>query len=102
VSSDWSEPLAALRWHWGEAYIINCLGLGTWIAERRDTRETLRDETPLGLRDKIIADYTARPVSRDLPDQQGPLGEAIRARGEGPEVDGLSLLWAEPQPPLRR
>jgi hypothetical protein len=55
---DWSEPLTALRWHWGEAYVINCLGLGRWTAERRDTHETLRDQTPLGLRDKIIATLT--------------------------------------------
>jgi hypothetical protein len=67
VTSDWSEPLAALRWHWGSAYIINCARLGRWTAERRDNHETLRDGTPLGLRDKIIADYAARPVSRDLP-----------------------------------
>ena len=91
MSSDWSEPLAALRWHWGQAYIINCPGLGTWIAERRDTHETLRDETPLGLRDKIIADYAARPVSRDLPDQPGPWSRRSQPRGEGPEADGLTL-----------
>jgi len=64
MSSDWDEPLTALRWHWGEAYIINCLGPGDWLAERRDTHETLRDQTPLDLRERIIADYTARPVSR--------------------------------------
>jgi len=69
VSSDWDEPLDALRWHWGSAYIISCHGTGLWIAQRRDTRETLRGGTPLGLRDKIIANYTARPVSRDLPGQ---------------------------------
>jgi hypothetical protein len=71
VNSDWDEPLDALRWHWGEAYIINCLGAGQWIAARRDTHETLRDETPLGLRDRIIADYAARPVSRQF-DRPGP------------------------------
>ena len=49
------------------AYIISCHGTGLWIAQRRDTRETPRGGIPLGLRDKIIADYTARPVSRDLP-----------------------------------
>jgi len=53
-------PLGDLRWHWGSAYIINCLGLGKWVAERRDTHETLRDETPLGLREQIIADYGRR------------------------------------------
>jgi hypothetical protein len=67
VSSDWDDPLGALQWHWGSAYIISCHRTGLWIAQRRDTRETLRAETPLGLRGTIIADYTARPVSRDLP-----------------------------------
>jgi hypothetical protein len=47
------------------------LGTGRWTAERRDTHETLRDQTPLGLRDQIIADYTARKVSRNLPGQPG-------------------------------
>ncbi len=70
MGSDWDEALDALRWHWGEAYVINCLGLGNWTAERRDTHETLRDETPLGLRDRIIADYTARPVSRQFDGRQ--------------------------------
>ena len=69
MSSDWDEPLQALRWHWGEAYIINCLGLGAWMAERRDTHETLRAGTPLGLREHIIADYAARPVPRCPPGQ---------------------------------
>jgi hypothetical protein len=73
VNSDWDEPLDALRWHWGEAYIINCVGPGKWLSERRDTHDTLRDETPLGLRDRIIADYAARPVSRQFDRRQpGP------------------------------
>ena len=66
MKGDWSEPLSALRWHWGEAYVINCLRTGRWTAERRDTHETLRDRTPLGLRDQIIADYAARKVSPQL------------------------------------
>lgn len=64
MSSNWDEPLDALRWHWGSAYVINCLDLGKWTAERRDTHETLRDESPLGLRSKIIADYASRQVPR--------------------------------------
>ena len=46
-------------------------GTGRWTAERRDTHETLRDQTPLGLRDQIIADYAARKVRRGLPGQPG-------------------------------
>jgi hypothetical protein len=72
VSSDWDDPLGALQWHWGSAYVISHHGGSAWVAQRRDTRQTLRSETPLGLRDKIIADYAARPVSRDLPAQPGP------------------------------
>ena len=73
ASSDWDDPLGALQWHWGSAYVISSHGGGLWIAQRRDTRETLRAGTPLGLRDKIIADYTARPVSRDLPGSSWPV-----------------------------
>ena len=71
MNGDWSDPLTALRWHWGEAYVINCLGAGRWTAERRDTHQILRDQTPLALRDQIIADYAARKVSRSLPGQPG-------------------------------
>jgi hypothetical protein len=64
MGSDWDQPLDALRWHWGEAYIICHPEPDVWIAQRRDTREMLRDFTPLGLRDQIIRDYTARSVER--------------------------------------
>jgi hypothetical protein len=57
----------------GEAYVISCHGGGLWIAQRRDTRETLRAETPLGLRGLIIADYTPHPVPRQFDERQpGP------------------------------
>jgi hypothetical protein len=65
VEPDWDEPLRALKWNWDEAYIISRPEPGVWIAERRDNHETLRDETPFGLREKIIADYAERPVRRD-------------------------------------
>jgi len=58
------EPLGALRWHWGDAYAICHPAPDTWIAQRRDTCETLRAATPEALRHKIIADYAARPVGR--------------------------------------
>ena len=48
MSSDWDEPLDALRWHWGSAYVISCNGADLWIAQRRDDHQTLRDGTPLG------------------------------------------------------
>ncbi len=64
MSSEWDEPLSALRWHWGDAYQIANPEPDLWIAVRRDTRETLRSDTPLSLRDAIIADYSAKPVPR--------------------------------------
>jgi hypothetical protein len=63
MGSDGDEPLSALRWHWGEAYISHPEP-DVWMAQRRDIGETLRDVTPLGLRDQIIPDYTARSVKR--------------------------------------
>ena len=66
MTGGWDDPLGALIWHWGSAYTICNPQAGVWLAMRRDDHSTLRDGTPLGLRDKIITDYTARPVSRDL------------------------------------
>jgi len=59
-------PLAALQWHWGEAYIIVNPEPDVWIAQRRDNHQTLRADYPEMLRDRIIADYLACPVKRDL------------------------------------
>lgn len=58
------DPLAALIWHWGSAYIISNPEPDVWLAIRRDDHGTLRDTTPTGLRDRIIGDYFARPVPR--------------------------------------
>jgi len=66
MGSDWDEPLDALRWHWRDAYLISFFDPDHWIAQRRDNHATLRADAPLGLRDMIIADYTARPVSRQF------------------------------------
>lgn len=66
----WDEvALESLAWHWGDAYAVSCLEPGVWLAQRRDTRETLRAASPEELRDVILADYTARPVSRELEGQ---------------------------------
>jgi hypothetical protein len=70
AADDCAEALDDLRWHWGEAYLIHCLELGTWVAQRRDSRETLGAESPETLRDKIIADYARCKVPRSLPDGQ--------------------------------
>jgi hypothetical protein len=57
-------PLADLRWHWGEAYLISGI-IGYWRAERRDDGRTLTADDPEKLRQATIADYTAMPVPRD-------------------------------------
>jgi hypothetical protein len=49
-----------LRWHWGSAYDID-FDRKCWTAERRTTGRVLTSETPYGLRDLIVADYSAHP-----------------------------------------
>lgn len=56
--------LEELRHHWGSAYVIGHPEPDVWVAQRRDDRVVLRADTPEELRDRIIADYTARPVPR--------------------------------------
>ena len=61
---DWERPLDELRWHWGDAYLISFFEPDVWVAQRRDDRSVLRSDSPADLREKIQADYTTRPVSR--------------------------------------
>ena len=63
---DWERPLDELRWHWGGAYLISFFEPDNWVAQRRDNRQTLRADSPADLREKIVADYTAHPVSRSV------------------------------------
>ena len=49
-----------LRWHWGTAYDIGFDGK-CWTAQRGTTGRLLSSETPYGLRDLIVSDYSARP-----------------------------------------
>ena len=51
-TSPMDEPLAELRWHYGEAYIINCTGPGRWTAERRDDRTVLHARSAAELLEK--------------------------------------------------
>lgn len=53
-----------LLWHWGSAYVISHPCPDVWLAQRRDNRDTIRAGTPGELRDRIAADYIARPVPR--------------------------------------
>jgi hypothetical protein len=65
--STWDDAdLAELRFHWDTAYEIYHPEPDVWVAVRRDNRETLRADTPDALRDKIVSDYFAHPVSRRL------------------------------------
>jgi hypothetical protein len=60
-----APALAALRFHWGDAYEIGCDDGGWWY-ERRDGiggRERAGD--PVELYRMIVADYEFRPVRRD-------------------------------------
>jgi hypothetical protein len=61
----WMTPLAELRHHWSGAYNIEYFrGPDLWLAQRRDTRETLKAATADELLELIRADYAARPVPR--------------------------------------
>jgi len=61
------DPLAALQWHWDEAYLVAHPEPDLWVAVRRDNHETLRAAGPEELRALIIADYANRHVPRDGP-----------------------------------
>jgi len=64
MECDWAADLDELRWHWGSAYVIECFGLGSWVAQRRDGKGTVRADSPELLREMIVADYAARPIPR--------------------------------------
>jgi hypothetical protein len=55
--------LDSLTWHWGGAYLISHPAPDTWLAVRRDDRETLRAGMPGELLDRIRSDYLRCPVS---------------------------------------
>ena len=59
------EALDELRWHWGDAYLIHYFETaGKWVAQRRDSHETMSAPDPARLLDLIREDYRAHPVSR--------------------------------------
>ncbi|MGH3420379.1 MAG: hypothetical protein ACRDOD_12430 [Streptosporangiaceae bacterium] len=59
-----AAALDDLRWHYGEAYLIELIG-DRWIAQRRDSHATMSAEGPDQVLDLIRADYAAHPVPRD-------------------------------------
>lgn len=83
MMSDWARPLDDLRWHWGDAYLISFFEPDVWVAQRRDNGETLRADNPVDLRERITADYTAAPVSRQVADPTRPETPSCRFLPEG-------------------
>jgi hypothetical protein len=59
------RALDDLSWNWGEAYDLAVTRSG-WVAKRLDNNRALVACGPGKLRELIIADYTAEPVSRAL------------------------------------
>ena len=65
------QDLAALQWHWGEAYLIGCDDEHGWWASRRDQIGGLITEHgPDELTAAIRADYTFKPVPRGLAEDE--------------------------------
>ena len=56
--------LEELSWHSGGAYDLAVTSSG-WVAKRLDNGRALVASGPGGLREQIIADYAAEPVSRE-------------------------------------
>jgi hypothetical protein len=60
-------PLRELRRDWGDAYMTGHDGDRRWWAARRDQAGTfLTAGDPGELRAQVLADYTARPVPREV------------------------------------
>lgn len=67
MMGDWEGSLDDLRWHWGDAYLIHYFETaGKWVAQRRDSHETISADGPAALLDLIRQDYRQRPVSRSV------------------------------------
>ena len=66
MATDYDRDLDELRWHWGDAYVLEYFGGATWVAQRRDSHSTLGAKTAPELLDKIRADYLSHPVSRRI------------------------------------
>lgn len=80
---EYTDLLAELRHHYGSAYLISHPEPDVWLAQRRDTRETLRAESASELLEKIRADYAAHPVSRRIAGADRPQAQGCRFRPEG-------------------
>ena len=84
--------LDELDFHWGSAYDIAVVD-GVCTARRRDGKGgTLTDPLPEGLRLRIVADYHANPVPRDLAPVNQP---GISGADEDRALDALRLAWGD-------
>ena len=61
-----AAAIGHLIWSWGEAYVISYAN-GLYHAERRDNGAQVHAPDPEQLDREIQADYSARPVPRELP-----------------------------------
>lgn len=70
TGADGEQALSALRYGWGDAYLIGCDDERGWWAARRDQiGGYLTAHDPDGLWTAIHEDYDLKPVPRDLPSQ---------------------------------
>ena len=77
-----AEQLDELRWHYGDAYLIDMLG-ARWVAQRRDSRATISAASPAELLGKIRADYASQPVGRQAAGADRPQPPDCRFSPEG-------------------
>lgn len=60
------DALADLQWNWEGAYQI-AGSADRWVARRVDDGRLLVASNPEELRGLLIEDYTAQPLSREVP-----------------------------------
>ena len=95
-------PLDALQCNWDEAYAITAAA-GHWLAQRRDNGRILTASSPDRLREIIIEDYAAQPVTGyglmtggPVPATPCALGEADALRAAFPGyVVNVITRWGE-------
>jgi hypothetical protein len=93
-----SALIAAMRRDWSSAYLIDVDLWGTWWAIRRDGRKAVSGRLPVVLLVAIIADFDARPVTREgiaeankyLQERAAPGTPAFPAPADG-ETQGAAL-----------
>jgi len=59
-----ASSLNWLRWHWGSAYVIELRGNLYTATRRDDSAVVMTAVNAILLRERISADYQARPVPR--------------------------------------